>query len=374
MRLPRKWVLSMALLATAPGFAVAGPAETAAPASAASSNQAMANKIATALKSAQIKGKGVQLQFDKGVCTISGEAASPDQKALATQVISSVPGVTTCNNQLTVAAARPMPQVSQAAFEGAPRQPVRQVSGEEAAPSNNQQTAQAIAEALSASGLAKYDIEVRYSGGTCTLGGNVATPEAAAQAEQAARSVPGVQAVQNRMTCQGRPVAQARPQAPVMPAGYPQTAMAPQGMPPQGMPPGMDPRMGMHPGMGMQMSPQQIQQMGLRQAAGQSPVPMSPQAGPGVIPAGGHMVYNQPNVPEYAWPSYAAYDNTAAIAYPSQYDASAFPYIGPYYPYPQVPLGWRKSTLEWKDGSWNLKFSSRTDRWWWFMNPHNWSE
>ena len=114
MRLPRKWVLSMALLATAPGFAVAGPAETAAPASAASSNQAMANKIATALKSAQIKGKGVQLQFDKGVCTISGEAASPDQKALATQVISSVPGVTTCNNQLTVAGARPMPPVSQA--------------------------------------------------------------------------------------------------------------------------------------------------------------------------------------------------------------------------------------------------------------------
>jgi osmotically-inducible protein OsmY len=377
MRLPRKWVLSMALLATAPGFVVAGPADsTGAPASAASSNQAMANRIATALKSSKLQGKGVQLQFDKGVCTITGECRDAAEKTRASQVISSVPGVTSVDNQLAVAAsARPMPGVTQAGFEGAQRQPVRQVSGEAAAPaSGNQETAQAIAEALSASGLAKYDIEVRFSGGTCTLGGSVATPEAGLQAEQAARSVAGVQNCVNRITCQGRPVAQAaRPQA-VQPAGYPpQMAMAPQGMP-QGMPPGMDPRMGMPPGVGMAMSPQQMQQMGLRQASAQSPVPMSPQAGPGVIPAGGHMVYNQPNVPEYAWPSYAAYDNTAAIAYPGQYDASAFPYIGPYYPYPQVPLGWRKSTLEWKDGSWNLKFSSRTDRWWWFMNPHNWSE
>jgi osmotically-inducible protein OsmY len=368
MRLPRKWVLSMALLATAPGFVVAGPADsTGAPAAAASSNQAMANKIATALKSAKLEGKGVQLQYDKGVCTISGQCPNAQEKARASQVISSVPGVTSVDNQLAVAA-RPMPGVTQAEYEGAQRQPVRQVSSEAAAPASNQATAQAIAEALSASGLAKYDIEVRFSNGTCTLGGSVASAEAGLQAEQAARSVPGVQNCVNRITCQGRPVAAPRQQA-VMPAGYPQPGMAPQGMAP-----GMDPRMGMPPGTGMAMSPQQIQQMGLRQASGQAPVPMSAQSGPGVIPAGGHLVYNQPNVPEYAWPSYAAYDNTAAVSYPGQYDASAFPYIGPYYPYPQVPLGWRKSTLEWKDGSWNLKFSSRTDRWWWFMNPHNWSE
>jgi hypothetical protein len=86
----------------------------------------------------------------------------------------------------------------------------------------------------------------------------------------------------------------------------------------------------------------------------------------------GHHLYNQPNMPQYAWPSYAPYDNSAAVTYPSQYDASAWPYIGPYYPYPQVPLGWRKSTLEWDDGNWSLKFDSKTDRWWWFLNPHNW--
>ena len=31
-------------------------------------------------------------------------------------------------------------------------------------------------------------------------------------------------------------------------------------------------------------------------------------------------------------------------------------YIGPFYPYPQVPLGWRKVTLEWDDGWWFLDF------------------
>ena len=84
------------------------------------------------------------------------------------------------------------------------------------------------------------------------------------------------------------------------------------------------------------------------------------------------MMYNQPNVPEYAWPSYAPNNNSAAISYPTQYDASAWPYIGPFYPYPQVPLGWRSAQLNWDDGYWNLKFNSRTDHWWWFMNPHNW--
>ena len=64
--------------------------------------------------------------------------------------------------------------------------------------------------------------------------------------------------------------------------------------------------------------------------------------------------------------------NYAAVTYPNQYSASAWPYIGPFYPYPQVPLNWRKVTLEWSDGHWDLNFDSRTDRWWWFLNPKNW--
>jgi hypothetical protein len=97
--------------------------------------------------------------------------------------------------------------------------------------------------------------------------------------------------------------------------------------------------------------------------------------GAGYAPAAGgatHVVYNQPNFPNYSWPTYAQYPNYAGVTYPSQYSASAWPYIGPFYPYPQVPLGWRKAQLEWDDGYWNLNFRARTDKWWWFLNPQNW--
>ena len=66
----------------------------------------------------------------------------------------------------------------------------------------------------------------------------------------------------------------------------------------------------------------------------------------------------QPNLPGYAWPTYAPYPNYGAVTYPRQYSPSAWPYIGPFYPYPQVPLGWRKVTLEWDDGWWFLNFKS----------------
>ena len=83
--------------------------------------------------------------------------------------------------------------------------------------------------------------------------------------------------------------------------------------------------------------------------------------GPGAqghVPAamGQSVGYDNPQVPGYAWPSYAASPNYAALTYPKQYSASAWPYIGPFYPYPQVPLGWRKVTLEWDDGWWFLDF------------------
>ncbi|MDR1141003.1 MAG: BON domain-containing protein [Planctomycetaceae bacterium] len=70
--------------------------------------------------------------------------------------------------------------------------------------------------------------------------------------------------------------------------------------------------------------------------------------------------YNQPNLPDYAWPSYACYPNYAEVCYPKQYSPKAWPYIGPFYPYPQVPLGWRKTTLEWHDGWWWLDFDDGT--------------
>ncbi len=85
-----------------------------------------------------------------------------------------------------------------------------------------------------------------------------------------------------------------------------------------------------------------------------SPMPMAPYAGGAAAPR-----YEQPYLPNYAWPGYAAYPNYAAVTYPQQYSPSAWPYIGPFYPYPQVPLGWRKVSLEWDDGWWMLDFTDR---------------
>jgi hypothetical protein len=92
------------------------------------------------------------------------------------------------------------------------------------------------------------------------------------------------------------------------------------------------------------------------------PLPMYTAAmnGTGAAPAR----YDQPCLPNYAWPSYAAYPNYAAVTYPKQYSPTAWPYIGPFYPYPQVPLGWRKVTLEWDDGWWFLDFKDQPASCW----------
>ena len=92
------------------------------------------------------------------------------------------------------------------------------------------------------------------------------------------------------------------------------------------------------------------------------PVPMGGPGAGGMGGGGGMAVPvrgDGPNMPNYAWPSYAAYPNYAALQYPTQYSPTAWPYIGPFYPYPQVPLGWRRVSLEWDDGWWWLDFDER---------------
>lgn len=92
------------------------------------------------------------------------------------------------------------------------------------------------------------------------------------------------------------------------------------------------------------------------QAGGPQPVPAyAPGMGGGAAP----VRYDAPHMPNYAWPSYAPYPNYGAVTYPRQYSPTAWPYIGPFYPYPQVPLGWRKVSLEWDDGWWMLDFKQR---------------
>lgn len=71
-----------------------------------------------------------------------------------------------------------------------------------------------------------------------------------------------------------------------------------------------------------------------------------------------------PPLPPYAWPTYAPHNNVSRVGYPTAYPYNAFPFIGPFYPFPKVPLGWRKVLLEWEDGHWWIgKTQSPQDYW-----------
>lgn len=105
------------------------------------------------------------------------------------------------------------------------------------------------------------------------------------------------------------------------------------------------------------------------------PMPIAPQGGPLAMnpvvepaPLGvpGQITPDMqaPPLPPHAWPTYAPYNNVSRVAYPQAYPYNAFPFIGPYYPFPKVPLGWRKVTLEWEDGHWFLGRNSAPHDYW----------
>lgn len=101
-----------------------------------------------------------------------------------------------------------------------------------------------------------------------------------------------------------------------------------------------------------------------------APIPGGAMAGPMIEPTplgpvgfGSHDV-GAPPLPGNAWPTYAPYPNVSRVAYPEQYPYNAFPFIGPYYPFPKVPLGWRSVTLKWEDGHWFMGRTSTPYDYW----------
>lgn len=386
MLLPRKWALSLGLLAAIPSVSAAGPLDFLKPGPGEKQtaqapergNQQVAEEIAKQLSKAQLDHKNVQIEYQAGVATISGQIKDAPQRALVTRMVSKVAGVDTVENKLQLmeeATSQADQPVQQAAATGQTRQPisramhlgasdrrVQQVKAETGTALSNQQVAQQIADSLVTAGLSGYDIEVRYKNGIASLIGNVEDQEQVSRAQQATSSVGAVHEVVNKLQVKGK-----APQ--IQQAAGPQYGGPQFGGPQRPMPPGYPVHAGHPQG---QPYPQGISPTAMQQPAGPQGPPQMAHPQYGHAQPASHQIYNQPNVPEHAWPSYAPYDNMAAVTYPSMYDASAWPYIGPYYPYPQVPMGWRSSTLEWDDGHWNLKFSSRTDKWWWFLNPSNW--
>lgn len=376
MRKYGKWVLTLSLVAAAPGLNFAADPATGSKVRA--DNQRVAEDIAGVLQRGKVKGE-ISIEYKDGTAILTGSVLDPKVKKLASSLVEQVDNVSRVDNRLTVVEKkraiterlrnRGPGDVMQASHEGekASRGLVQQVNAEipatapaayaaPAAPAggSNQEVAEQIGAALSEAHLDGYDIQIRFQNGVAMLDGSVGTQAERANAYRVVSSIPGVSSCQNRLVCTSEPAA-ARPQQ-----GYAQQGQgygAPQGYaPPQGNIRGAA---YMQPGA----------------PGGPAGAPASPPYPPqyGQQPGGGSpAMYNSPSMPDYAWPTYAQYPNSAAVTYPQQYSASAWPYIGPFYPYPQVPLGWREASLRWDDGQWNLMFKPRTDRWWWFFNPNNW--
>jgi hypothetical protein len=227
--------------------------------------------------------------------------------------------------------------------------------------SANQELAEDVAKALRKAQLSKHEIDIDVRSGVVTLIGTIAKPEQRAAAGKVVSSVPGVTRVINRLEVVAnyskREVQQAVATMPRSPVGSSQYIRRTDGQRPANA--GISPSVETAP----YAEPARVAYAGPVQ---QQPVP-APQYYPPGSPASG-----QPNLPGNAYPAGAQYPNYAGVGYSGQQAASAYPYIGPFYPYPQIPLGWRKASLEWDDGYWNLNFRSRTDKWWWYLNPQNW--
>src|SRR5207302_6468531 len=97
------------------------------------------------------------------------------------------------------------------------------------------------------------------------------------------------------------------------------------------------------------------------------PTPTAPADEPYPIaqaPTPAYYDLNPPKLPPYAWPTYAPYNNYSRVAYPEAYPYQSWPFIGPVYPFPKVPLGWRSIKLEWEDGHWWYSKVACNHDWW----------
>ncbi len=272
-------------------------------------NQEVADGVAEALHRAQQANEfqSIRIKVQDGIAWLKGPVPSKDHITRAMTLAQQVPGIERVRNEMTVQVASQRPQSAQPAA-GRTRQVMHvQQQGPVDGPSLSATTP-----------VVGFPSAGQYPPGTAHPAGNLA------QGSFAPISTTPPVAPAHGMT---PPLAQGQ----AMPA-VPGTGMAPGGYPAGGAYPGM---------------------------TGGAPIPVSGTPPMGAYPS--PLRYDQPYLPSYAWPSYAAYPNYAAVTYPRQHSAMAWPYIGPFYPYPQVPLGWRKVTLEWDDGWWMLSFGNGYD-------------
>ncbi len=178
----------------------------------------------------------------------------------------------------------------------------------------NQQIAERIATAIaSAPELAGYDIDIEYVRGVCTLRGTVSRPEDVQKVVAIVKKLNVAKKIVTDLSVRDRSV---------KPAAYrPNAAVVPAAM-----------------------------------MAGEAKSEILAPPAPEYRFRGRASQYEQPYRPPFAWPLGAPYPNYSAVQYPRLLHGCEFPYIGPFYPFPEPPLGWRKVTLTWHDGFWMVKF------------------
>jgi len=318
----RRYVFRLAILslaALAPAAARAGDQEIA---------QQIVQKLQAEKQAGGLKGFSIDLSVEEGTVWLSGRVANPDQQSKALDVARRIPGVKQVVNDLTVTPPSATPRsvfanMTSAVTKAMGRQVVQReqtrelqpVAAEEVAPIGS-----GVAQAASRPLVQVAEPVV------------VSAPNAAPADYYAQPATPVYAGSRNQVPLAFAPARQVAHEA------------------------GPFHHHGGGGGYGYGAAPDGAMPEAGNIVGNGGPVPMSmPGSGVGIAPA----MYDHPHMPGYAWPSYAAYPNYAAVTYPRQYSPTAWPYIGPFYPYPQVPLGWRKVTLEWDDGWWMLDFKDR---------------
>jgi hypothetical protein len=208
-----------------------------------------------------------------------------------------------------------------------------------AQPADAQKLADTIKAQLEHSSTLKhYTVDITVRGGAVELTGRVADQAQRDEVLHLVQGVPGVARVLDRLTLATSAGGVARVQAEAAPEKMPNPLPPPDNVTPdQGAPTANNNGNG-----------------------GRMPEPRPIFQGP--MPA--WATQNPPSMPPYAWASYAPYNNYSRVAYPLAYPYKSWPFIGPVYPFPKVPLGWRSVKLEWDDGYWWFSRVGCKHDWW----------
>ena len=350
--------------------------------------QDIAGKLNELKQQGALQGFGIKVNSTNGVVWLSGQVASQKQRQMVLDAARYTKGVAKVVNDVTLmdddassqVAQQPTQTPEETYANGIPRMPMdepaappaRDIEAEIAAAyarGKNAGTAEATAMAMQQRPRSSYypNPYLAPSNVPALPGSNAEQVSAASGAtEPASAELPAKESIPNPYALKGNPgmplaIGATPPRTSYAnPYGSSHAASASykQGIPRRPL---------QHSGMPILAAPLAAplalghavhQMVSQPQGAYAGPTPM-----PVHMPGSGHSVtparYDHPQMPGYAWPSYAAYPNYAGLQYPKQYSAHAWPYIGPFYPYPQVPLGWRKVTLTWDDGWWMLDFKDK---------------